>query len=228
MATKEEIAAAAAAKGTETLPPAGHGRDEALKLRAMTLEEEAEQLAEQMIVGEIPEKFQRLDREIVQKLEQLDVSDKREDMHYVWVNFVNDHGQHIERKKLVGFEVVTGTGEDCPEGHELLTADGTRQIGDVLLMRVPRTRAVFLKARERKIDLERRGVLRNPDALAEMAFKHTGGRIKIHTQLSEEHKQIAERRVEMRYQRMQQAYTRLGQQLEGGKVLHEGHFAGRV
>jgi len=228
MATTEEIKAAAKAKGPDALPPAGHGRDEAMKMRGANLEEEAELLAEQMIIGEIPDKFQKLDREIVQRLEQLDVTEKRDDMYYVWVNFQNEHGLHVERKKLLGFEIVSGRGEDCPEGHEMIGVDGTRVIGDVILMRVPRTRAVFLKARERKADLERRGVLRNPEALAEMAFKHTGGRIKIHTQLSEEHKQIAERRVEQRYRHMEMAYARLGQKLEGGRVLNESHFAGRV
>lgn len=228
MATKEEIERAAKSKGTENLPPAGHGRDEALKLRQVALEEEAEKLAEQMIIGEIPKKFMELDREIVRHLDQLDVTDKRPDMHYYWANFKAEHGHHIERKKLVGFEVVSGTGEDCPEGHELVTEDGTRRIGDVLLMRVPKDRALYLKARERADSLKRRGILQNPEALAEMAYKHTGGRIRIHTSLSEDHKRIAEQRVAQRYNQMERAYARLGKQLEGGKVVDPSHFSGRM
>ena len=226
--TDAEIQAAAKAKGTDSLPPAGWKRDEALKLRKVSLEEEAEWLAEQMIVGEIPDKFRELDREIVQKLDRLDVEDKRNDMHYVWVNFQSDHGQHVERKKLLGYEVVSGAGDDCPEAQGLITEDGTRRIGDVLLMRIPKERAVYIMAMHRKQSLERRGVLRNPEALAEMAYKHTGGAIKVHTQLSDEHKRIAEQRVALRYQQMQRSFEQLGRKLEGGKVLNDRHFAGRV
>lgn len=225
---KEQRQAAVKAKGTEALPPAGHEQREILKMREANLQEEAELLAQKIIMGAIPEDMLKIDRHIYQKIDMLEVSDKRDDMHYVWVNFKAENGHHVERKRILGYEVVSGTGDDCPEAKEVITEDGSRRIGDVLLMRIPRQAALAQMAEQRAQALTRRGILRNPDALAEMALKHTNGKIQVHTTLSEEHMRIAERRAQQRQMSRERAYARLGRQLEGGRVIHESHFAGRV
>lgn len=226
--SEEKIERAVRSKGTADMPPAGHEQREVLKRRQASLEEEADALAEQMIMGEVDPKALEIDNEIASRVGQLDVSAKRDDMHYVWTNYVSDHGNHVERKRLCGWEIVSGKGPDVPEARELIKEDGTRRIGDVLLMRIPRDHALVMMAKERKRALERRGILRNPEALAEMALRRTNGKVKIHLDLSEEHRRTVERRATARRIQMETAMRQLGKKLEGGAVINPRHFSGRT
>ncbi|MEE9595058.1 MAG: hypothetical protein V3V92_06630 [Candidatus Hydrothermarchaeales archaeon] len=212
----ETVKKAAESKGTAGLPSAGYEQREALRMRQATLEQEAEILAERMIIGKLDESWKNLDREIVHDLGLLVVTGAREDMAYCWANHVNAHGSQIMNKRIVGWEVVSGTGEDCPESRECVEADGRRQIGDVTLMRIPRERSVFLKALGRKTYLEKTGRANNPEWLLEKGREYG---VEIKTSLTPE----AQSRLDAKYERKRQiqeaAYTKLGRELEKGKFI---------
>lgn len=219
---KEEIKEAAESKGTETLPPKGWKRDEALKMRQDDLDAEAEELAARLLVGAIDEKYLSIDPHIAYRHSFLEVTDKRDDMAYCWANYINDNGSQVMRKKMLGWETVTGTGTDSPEcqDRDIIAADGTRQVGDVLLMRIPRDHAIVLKAQERADSLRRRAQYMNPEYLVELGTRYG---LKVHTDLPDELKQTIERRSAARQRQaertIQGAYRMLGRQLEGGKTL---------
>lgn len=217
--SEEQINEAVETKGTEALPDAGWKRDEVLKRRQANLEEEAEELAEKLLIGAIDDKHFQVDREIAQRLEYLHVENARDDMAYYWANFVSDHGKQVTDKKTQGWEVVSGTGKDCPEAPDCIDADGTRRLGDVLLMRISRERAVYQRALERVESLRKRSMHLNTDQLAEMAARHG---FKITDIDSDMQRRIEQRQATQQRQavnQVQNAYRVLGKRLEKGGTI---------
>lgn len=124
----------AAANAPVDLPPPGHARDEELRRRTDTLEQRAEQIFEN--VGTVdPEVFKK-DREIqdmLLKSDGLEITHRQPGYMYCWVNYVNQQANRVWQKKALGWEMVQG---NLPECVEFKREDGTRRIGDVLLMRI--------------------------------------------------------------------------------------------
>lgn len=148
---------AKALKRGDGLEPAGFKRNEQMARRTDALQEEAETRSRQLEHFAIdPAKF-KVENEIAQHFYAMeDVSRARTDMVYCWENFVNQRGYAVrarlsicileEGKKQPCWEVVKG---DMKESLELLAPDGTRQNGDVLLMRCRKDRYKALqKARK--------------------------------------------------------------------------------
>lgn len=135
------------------LPPAGHQRRETLKARDERLQIEAERIAEQIIRGSVDPSKLEIINDIASKTEQLNVSNPQPGFVYAWMS-INQHGHHISRMENLGWVVVQG---DDPEALELkgsgrgagVGSPGThRQLGDVILMKIPRERYLVLRARE--------------------------------------------------------------------------------
>lgn len=126
--------------GTATLPPAGHARKETLAKRKDQLEEKADQMAGQVETGPINPKAFEVDRELAGRFDELQVVNADPGYAYKWVQIdypSNSRGKMARMETIQGWEVVTG---DMPEAPDLKQADGTRRLGDVILMRMRRDR----------------------------------------------------------------------------------------
>lgn len=109
----------------------------------------AEAKVEQESISEAKLKAVAEDREIrnVLELTGLEVSNADPDYHYAWVYrdpFNRFGGRMVFEMKALGWEVVSGDMKEARE-HRVGTA-GERWIGDVLLMRIPKTRFELLVA----------------------------------------------------------------------------------
>lgn len=131
-----------AAPGTATFPKAGHAQREALKQRADVLEEQAAtQFANVETVD--PDRLE-VERELAQHFNELEVTNADPNFVYRWINFSSNGGIALRRAIAPPerWEVVTG---DMPEASELRAVDGTRKLGDVLLVRMFRKRYDILE-----------------------------------------------------------------------------------
>ena len=154
------------------LEPAGHKRDEQLSKRKDELDEKLESISEQTGVHKVdPAAFEE-DREILYKSidqQMIEVSNKQEGFVYAWTYF-GQSGQQVWAKKALGWQVVTGTDKECMEHKE---ADGSRRIGDTLLMRIPRERWEQLEADSiRRKEQQHKGVGSRLLDLAEKGRSH--------------------------------------------------------
>lgn len=129
------------------LPEAGYERRETLKRREATLEEKIAQMSERMLRGTIDPSSLEIANEIANKTQYLHVSGAQTGYVYGWLS-TNRSGLHVQKAKNYGWEVVQG---DDPEALELKGEMGggtTRQLGDVILMRMKEERYIVLKAQE--------------------------------------------------------------------------------
>lgn len=128
--------------------PAGHTRDEAMKVVADTLAQRAEERTEDEDRYRLdPSKFE-IDNEIASKRNSLEVTHADPERHYCWARFKCDSGVSQVEQKLaltIGvrelatgkrwqepiWHVVNGSDKECPE---LKQVDGTRRLGDVILL----------------------------------------------------------------------------------------------
>lgn len=131
-----------AAPGTATLPKAGHAQREIIKQRVDAMEEQAAtQFANVDAVN--PDRFE-VERELAQHFNELEVTNADPNFVYRWINFSSNGGIALRRAIAPPerWEVVTG---DMPEASELRAVDGTRKLGDVLLVRMSRKRYDILE-----------------------------------------------------------------------------------
>ncbi len=130
------------------LPPAGHVRDEELKLRTDQLAEQAETQAPNIEVID-PNKIKpipEIQRNFDPSSGDLEISNARPGWAYLWV-YNGDHSRQITQKTGMGWEVVQGTD---PEAAEHKAVGTYRQVGDVVLMRIPQADFDQIRAYERK------------------------------------------------------------------------------
>ena len=119
----------------------GHKRDEQLARRTDELAERAESGPE--VYGIDPDKVAP-DREILHRSidqQMIHVSNRDPNYVYAWI-YYGLNGQMIWAKRALGWRVVTGPDKECSEYKE---ADGTRRIGDTLLMKIPKERYLELE-----------------------------------------------------------------------------------
>lgn len=136
------------------LPPPGHARNEALRQREETLQQRIEKIGQSIVLNNIDPKYLQIIREIQARTSYLTVSNKKPGFIYAWVT-KNNWNNHRSRLEAVGYEVVQG---DDPEALELKGTGGiaagtgapdtTRQLGDVILMRIKEEYYIAQKARE--------------------------------------------------------------------------------
>lgn len=137
------------------LPPPGDERRETLSQRQDELDRKAEeQAAAEDRYAVDPSKL-RVENEIVGQRDALDVTGRLPEYHYIWV-LTSHSGRYVQSKLAKRYEVVRA---DMPEATELKQADGTRRLGDVLLMRIHRDLyRVELDQRERRRQAREQGV----------------------------------------------------------------------
>lgn len=181
--TTDDAAVEVAEKAAEAeLPAAGHARREALKQRDAKLATEAEAIAQQILSGNVDATKMDIINEIAQRTQSLQVSNQQPGMVYGWVS-KNQHGQHIEKMRNYGWEVVQGEDQEALElkgsGRTLgLGSPGTtRELADVILMRIPMEQYVVLRAME--IAQTKRVQQASASNLLAMADKYRG-KINVH------------------------------------------------
>ena len=155
--------------GIQTLKPAGHARREQLARRADKLAKAAEILTKQAEIYSIDREKLKEEPEILAHFNFADkafeVSNPKKGMAYYWER---DDSRMISWRKgqarlflgpnHPGWEVVSGHDSSCDAGKlagkrchceaaELIQADGTRKIGDVLLMTIPVESYVHIQKR---------------------------------------------------------------------------------
>ena len=118
-------------QGITDLPSAGDERRDVLAQRGDALEEKAETLSQDR--GRIDPSKLRVENELAQHFNELDVSNQDPAYVYKWVQ-AGFYGRFIKAELSKHWEVVQG---DMPEAIELkgMGADTTRRLGDVILMR---------------------------------------------------------------------------------------------
>lgn len=198
-----ELEAQAAAE----LPEAGHERREVLKRRQETLEEQIARLSDKMLRGTIDAKELEICNEIASKTQYLAVSGARPDYVYGWIS-TNRYGQHVQAAKAQGWEVVQG---DDDEALELKGMDGgtTRQLGDVILMKIKKDIYIVLKAQEQA--KTRRIQQNSAGTLAEMGdrYRDHGFSVKPYRMDSLQGPEVRPGRISTRHAAMQQLDTHL-------------------
>jgi hypothetical protein len=162
------------------LPPPGFARDEELARRKDALEERIEDPSTPEIYPVDPGILEE-DREILHKSfdqQMLEISNKQPGYMYCWT-YYGLNGHMVYAKKSLGWRVVTASDPECSEHKE---ADGTRRIGDVLLMRIPIER--FNQIEEEQAKRRQAQELGVHSRLSELADKARSHGIKIHQDLS--------------------------------------------
>lgn len=141
------------------LPPAGHERREELKRRMDALTKEAEHIASEMEIEGINPKALDIDNEIADHFDpatsMLDVSDANPSYVYRWeqADLYNRQGNiWVTTRKAEGWEVVSGSD---PEAKNCRQVDGTRRVGDAILMRIRKDRYIALELADRRRRLSR-------------------------------------------------------------------------
>lgn len=144
----------AARQAHANLPPPGYQRDEYLRKQDDRLQREVERTAAQMIMGTLDPSKLQIENEIRNRTRYLHVSNMQPGFKYAWIS-KNNHMSHIRRLQQVGWQTVQG---DDPEAMELIgtggpgsgagSPDTTRQLGDVILMRIPLEIYTMIRAME--------------------------------------------------------------------------------
>lgn len=154
---------------SKTLPPAGDARRDELKKRADDLAAEADKLmaeAKERGVETLSLSADKLkeiaeEREIrnVTQLSGMEVSNADPEYHYAWVYrdpFNRLGGRMVTEMKVLGFDLVSG---DMKEAREHKNGPcGERWIGDVVLMRIGKTRFELIQRLDAKKRAERHDV----------------------------------------------------------------------
>lgn len=140
----------------EGLPPAGDARRDEMKRRLEELQRMQADF-ERDFEGEIgavdPSKL-RVENEIAQHFDpstkMLEVTNADPDYVYLWeqADIHNRHGGlWVTSRKAMGWEVVEGS---MKEARDKRAVDGTRRVGDVILMRIRRERYLALEEADRR------------------------------------------------------------------------------
>lgn len=186
--------------GETALPPAGHKRREALKKRAERLEQVADAVvnAVDAPVYKVDPKLLKEDPEILKhfnpQMNAFEVSNPKPGYAYYWECYTVPQALTRKRGEVrlllgpsyhgPGWEVVGACscvgnkhGNDCPfpEAQELKQADGTRKIGDVMLLRIPLD--TYIEMQKRVLLMVRFKEMNISETFTEFVDKY-GGRVR--------------------------------------------------
>lgn len=167
--------------------------DKAEGKRKDDLAQAADELNASGEAGKIDPKTLEVDREIRQILDLtgLEVSNPKPNYHYAWVYrdpYNRFGGRFVMQLKVLGWEVVSGSDQEARE-HSF--ADGTRVIGDVVLLRIQKDRFRALQLAD--VDKRRRqqAITGSTGGIQELADKHG---VPLHTTLNEQQLKRAQAR----------------------------------
>lgn len=133
--------------------PAGHARDEQIKMNTDINAKKVEQAAE--TAGSINPAAFEPDREILAHTDGLEVSDKQPGFVYAWKCFdspASNKGYWVKQAQIQGWQLVCG---DMPEAKECKDVAGMRRVGDTVLMRIPIERHQQLEQADQKANRDR-------------------------------------------------------------------------
>lgn len=233
MATKDEITRAAndtvtehrkkdapdSGLGTDTLPPAGYGRQEALRMRHDRLQQLIQERGEQIAFGMVDPSKLNVDPEIVRYYADiLAVTNPQPNRQYCWVEcgMRDNHPEHVHNKQMQGWQFVNEDDPECPNVPR--SPMGHRRLGTAVLMWIDIERWVEIKAHEYAAALRQRGDMNSADRMLEAAQRH-GMQVRIienWSQLSPESRALAEQRFTQRQRTLQQTRDRIDQELRNG------------
>jgi hypothetical protein len=169
------------------LPPAGYERDEELKKRIDYLEAMIERLVADRDIHTIDPAAMKVDREIRYELDKLTkhnelaVSDAQPGRVYKWI-YYGLNGRMITKMKYFGYEVVSGDDLEC---RHLREVDGTRRLGDTLLMWIPEERfAILERANDERRIKQQQGI---EARLRELGEKYRDKGLIVRTNLEDMH-----------------------------------------
>lgn len=140
--------------------PSGDARREEEKRRADEFAQKTEEASSSLEVAAANSAALEVESELAQYFDELDVSNQDPNYHYSWVNgSPMFYGRFIQKKLAQRWELVSG---NMNEAQELRTADGTRRLGDVVLMRIRKEyKARIDAAAEEKRKRARLGIYAN-------------------------------------------------------------------
>ena len=194
----------------------GYQRDEQLKERLDQLEETAQTLNDTAGVDAIAPEVMLADEELQQLLAKdgSEVSNARPGYAYMWVCIeypTTARGINVLSLQAVGWQVVKG---DDVEAEEYRTADGTRKLGDAILLRIEARRKQLLDYRIDQLNMKREGA--TADALKERAAQFGINIVDFASMTPEQQKRL-ERRAQQEFSK-QAATSRLATDLRHGTV----------
>lgn len=199
----EEVEASLAQTGTESLPPAGHWRNEALKRRGDNLEATIEARAQQLFIESLDPSKMTIDNEIAYAHRDASaLQHAKVGYHYKWVEYSqsnpSDRGQHIDNARMIGYEPVREKDSDAKGLTDrcYITPEGYIRWGSTILMRIKEEVFIEHMALVKARAMRRRGDAMNAERLVELGDKYG---VKVHTELSSEVMQ----RAQQRHQHMQ-------------------------
>jgi len=201
------------------LPPAGAERRDELKRRADGLEERAE--TEFADTGAINPKAFAPDRDILSQYDRFDVSKAQDGYVYCWARY-RDPGSQVEAKRALAVRTAGGwvpvwelvIGKDMPEAMECLAVDGTRKIGDVLLLRARADRYRLLQQYQEELRYrQQHGV---DASIKELGAKHG---VTIHSTNQDINNPVMQRALG-RAQAKSMAMNRFADKLRDGTAHH--------
>lgn len=170
------------------LPPPGDERREVLRQREETLQQRIEKIGQSILLNNIDPKVMKAINEIQARTSYLTVSNKQPGFVYCWAS-KNNWNNHRSRLEAVGYEVVQG---DDPEALELKGTSGsaagtgspdtTRQLGDVVLMRIKEEYYLAQKGREHARTLQMQ--VASASTLIQMAAPYRGRGINVSSQVA--------------------------------------------
>jgi len=193
---------------------AGHPRREQRIERQDQLEQQAEEMSNQHDGAAIDPQALEEDAEILHDYDFTEVSNKQPGFYYMWVSIEypsSARGIHVLQMQAEGWQVVNG---NLPESSEHRTPDGTRKIGDSILMRIPEARKRRLEERDEEIN--RRRDEGNVEKLREGA-ERIGSRLIDLSQMTPEQRSHLERKSKQEFG-AKAAMEKLGKNLKQGTV----------
>lgn len=220
MATKEDVQKAVEAHGTKTLPPAGYGRQEALRMRQAKLEQAIEESSELKLIGGLDPSAFKPDPYFLHHSDEMGVPHgDYANYEYLWAE-TSHRGQHIDLAKRAGYAPVR---KDDPDGADFMqySPEGYPLVGSTILMKMPLDRYIDLRAEYLADYKRKRGDIFNVDKMLEISERYASktGKpaIKIVDRFTPEQIRNAQARAMFRRQRSSnQAWQNIDSHLREG------------
>lgn len=207
MATKEEIQKAVVSEGAATLPPAGYGRQEALRLRQARLDRAIEEASQMKLLGRLDPSMLTPQPYFQHHFDEMSVPHGDfETYEYLWVE-TSHRGHHVDLARRAGYEPVRQTD---PDGKDFMqySPEGYPLVGSTVLFRIPLERYIDLRAAQLAEYKERRGDIYNVDKMLQISedFASRTGKpaVKIVDRFSPDQIRNAQARAAFRRQRQNQ------------------------
>lgn len=206
---------------TEPEAAPGHRRREQLRVQADQLEEQAETLAAEQGVEAIDPNALLPDDEIQSLLSRSaeEISNPVPGFSYMWVNVEypqNARGSHVLAMQAQGWHVVKGDIDDksMPESIEHRTTDGTRKLGDCLLMRIDSRRKAHIDYQYDLLNARRMG---NDQATVDELSTKYGIKVVAYDKMTPEAQTRLERQAATQFAK-RAAMERVADDLRNGTV----------